>query len=106
MYSFGDYDDCNHALDNGYIHEDDLPDFETAREFLVGIQECVYLTGNVEKLENNLEELCSLLDCIVIDAAKGKPRLKQAPDYMQWYLGYQRTRMNQNINTIKENSNV
>lgn len=99
MYSFADYDDCNHALDNGYIHEDDLPNLDSARDFLVGIQECFYQTGDVDKLEDYLGELCAILDCVIIDAAKEKPKLKYSTDHMQWYLGYQRASMDQNMNT-------
>jgi hypothetical protein len=109
MFSFSDYDDCNHALDNGYIHEDDLPDIESAREFLVGIQECVYQTGDVGKLEYQLEELCAILDCKLLPTKDDKPKIRKSNDLMEWYIDYQRATMDQNMNngrTLKENHNV
>ena len=98
MYNFGDYDDSNHALDNGYIHEDNLPDLDSGRDFLVGIQECIYQTGNVEKLENYLEELCLILDCKFLPKKEDKPKIRK-DDRMQWYLGYQRASMDLDMNT-------
>jgi len=56
MY-FGDYDDTNHALDNGYVLEEDLPDFDMTRDYLTGIYEALYRDGDINKLEHCLEEL-------------------------------------------------
>ena len=116
MYSFADYDDENHALDNGYIHEDDLPDLDSARDFITGIQECVYQSGDVDKLEGYLEELCAIMDCRFLPQKRDdKPKLRK-DDRIQWFLGYQRASMDQNLNTgrslrdykicMKENNNV
>lgn len=44
--------------EHGYIHEDELPDFSRIKDYLTGVVEAVYETGNIDKLEHCLEELC------------------------------------------------
>jgi len=61
-------------IDTGdYIHIDDLPDIDKAKDFLGGIVEAVYETGNMDLLEHCLEELCEILE---VKMPAGKPRIK------------------------------
>lgn len=53
-----DYDPPSPA-DYGWVHEDDLPNLDSVEDFLKGVIEAVYVTGNVEELENCLDEICS-----------------------------------------------
>ena len=48
--------------DHGYIHEDDLPDLDHIKDYLEGVLEAVYVTGDVEVLENCLDEICGQFD--------------------------------------------
>lgn len=48
--------------DYGWIREDDIPDLDGVKDFLKGVLEAVYVTGNVEELENCLDEICSQFD--------------------------------------------
>lgn len=95
MYSYDEYDDYSHE----YILKDDLPDLDSARDFLTGIQEAVYKTGDISSLENCLEELCAILDCTFIASKDDEPKIRQRSDLMQWYLGYQRATMDQVMKT-------
>lgn len=50
------------AEDHGYVHEDDLPDFDKIKDHLRGVVESVYESGNLDSLEHCLEELCHQFD--------------------------------------------
>jgi len=47
--------------DYGYTHENDMPDIETAKDYVQGIVESLYETGDVEPLDSMLDELCHAL---------------------------------------------
>lgn len=80
--------------DYGWVHEDDLPDFDHCKDMLQGCLEALYKSGDVAKLEDCLEELCHQLD---VKFELGTPELEKTGrrDLMQWYLGYQRATMDQ-----------
>jgi len=65
-----DYDDetgyTTGPEDYGYIHEDDVPDLDHCREMLEGILESIYKTGDIDKLEDCLDELCGAFDIQMI----------------------------------------
>lgn len=70
-------------------------EFYNACDFLEGVQEAIYETGDIESLENCIQELCAILDCDFLGAKKEKPKLKRSNDLMEWYLGYQRAHLDQ-----------
>ncbi len=52
------YDDYEPTpADYGWVHEDDLPDLDHAKDMLEGVLEALYVSGDVEKLEDCLDEL-------------------------------------------------
>lgn len=56
-------DDYDYSpADSGWVHEDDLPDLASVKEFLMGVIEAVYETGDIEDLHFCLEEACGYLD--------------------------------------------
>jgi len=94
------YDDYSPSpSDEGYVHEDDLPNFDDTRDFLSGIVESLYKTGNVESLEHCLEELCAQYD---VEFEPKVPQLetKNKNRLMHWYLGYQRATI-ENMNSTR-----
>lgn len=54
-----------------------ISELEPARDFLMGIQEAVYQTGDVASLENYLEELCAILDCEFIAKRDELPKIEK-----------------------------
>lgn len=70
-----DYDPPTPA-DYGWIHEDDVPDLDHCTDMLKGILEAVYVTGNVEELENCLDELSGQFD---LKLPAGDPVLCRKP---------------------------
>jgi len=88
-----DYDEPTPA-DFGWVHEDDLPEMAAVEDFLKGIYESLYVTGNVDKLEGCLEELFHQFD-MKFELGKVQIEKKKQRDLMQWYLGYQRATMDQ-----------
>lgn len=48
--------------DNGYLHEDDLPNIDHCKDMLAGILQAIYKTGDIAKLEDCLDELTSQFD--------------------------------------------
>lgn len=93
-----DYDyDYPTPEDDGYIHESDLPNFDSTRDYLQGIVEAVYKTGDLEMLEHCLEELCGQFE---LKYEMGELQLaKKKNGLMTWYLGYQRATLDMmNIN--------
>jgi hypothetical protein len=45
-----------------YVHVDDLPDLDHARDHMKGLFEVLYGTKDISALEDHLEEICSVLD--------------------------------------------
>jgi uncharacterized protein (DUF1499 family) len=79
--------------DDGYFHKDDLPDFDDCEDFLKGIIEAIYVTGNVDDLENYLDKLSAqFVNQFNIKLPESEPILekKNKNRLMDWYLGYQR----------------
>jgi hypothetical protein len=77
MYDYCELDDWNEPdfdpptpADYGWIHEDDIPDLNSTKCFIKGMLESVYLTGNIEKLEECLDEICGQFD---LKLPEGKP---------------------------------
>lgn len=60
--------------DYGWVHEDDIPDLDSVRDFLTGVIEAVYVTGDVDKLEDCLDEICHQFD---LKLPAGQPILKK-----------------------------
>lgn len=56
-----DYDPPTPA-DYGWVREEDIPDLDSIKDFIKGVIEAVYVTGDVEELENCLDELCGQFD--------------------------------------------
>jgi len=53
-----DYIECEEPLyPEGWIHEDDIPDLEFSRGMIESIINAIYETGDIENLEDCLEEL-------------------------------------------------
>lgn len=48
--------------DMGYTRDSDLPDLQHARDFMRGVLEAVYETGDTSRLDDCLEEVCHVLD--------------------------------------------
>lgn len=46
----------------GYVHEDNIPDLQFCSEMLENIIEAIYVTGDVGKLEDSLDELTNQFD--------------------------------------------
>lgn len=88
--------------DDGYYHQDDLPDFDSCEDFLKGIIEAVYVTGDIKDLENCLDELTAQFsNQFDIKLPESEPILekKNKNRLMHWYLGYQRAHIDQMNNT-------
>lgn len=50
------------STESGWVHQDDLPDLEGVKDYLKEILRSVYVTGDIEELENSLGEICSQFD--------------------------------------------
>ena len=46
----------------GYIHESELPNFEALQDWLKGALNAVYETGDIESLQDSLEEMSYILE--------------------------------------------
>jgi len=56
-------DDFNEMpLQDCWIHEDDIPDLDHAVAMLIAVRNAIYETGNIEDLEDCLEELLATFD--------------------------------------------
>ena len=49
-----------YAEPDDYVHRDDIKCYEGAKEWIEGIIECIYKTGDMEQLEYTLEELAAI----------------------------------------------
>lgn len=90
---YEDYDyDIPTPEDEGWIHEDDLPDLEHAKNMLISVRNAIYDTGDIENLEDCLEEV---LACFNLSIPKTEPRLEKKRSEREinkllWYSGYQK----------------
>lgn len=57
-----------------WIHEDDLPDYDYAKEMLHGVRNAIYETGDIENLEDCLE---CLMDVFKLKIPKTEPLLEK-----------------------------
>jgi hypothetical protein len=93
IYEDFDYDyEFPTPQDEGWIHEDELPDLEHAKNMLISVRNAIYDTGDIETLEDCLEEL---LACFELSIPKSEPRLeKKRSEYernkLYFYSGYQK----------------
>lgn len=71
----------------GYVRECDVPNAGRLYEFLEGVIEALYDTGDLENLEHCLEEACAEVN-LSLPAKTLKVKSKEAD--LQYYLGYQR----------------
>lgn len=54
-----------------YVHVDDLPDLDHARDHMKAMFEILYGSKDLDSLENHLEEICAVLEMkIPMDALK------------------------------------
>lgn len=60
---YDDYDDhyCNEPNED-WVHIDDLPDLDAAKEHLKAVIHSLYATGSLDDLEDHLDELAHLLE--------------------------------------------
>lgn len=61
-------------VEKDWVHKDDLPDYDHAKNMLESITNAVYETGDTEQLEDCLEEL---LACFDIKIPNKKPLLEK-----------------------------
>jgi hypothetical protein len=89
-----DYEYECEAVDSCWIHENELPDLDHAKNMLQSVLNAVYETGDIESLEDSLDELAG---CLNLKMTKGRPVLeKKATNILDsWKLFNQET--NENI---------
>jgi len=59
-----DYEE-NYELDiedMGYTHESNMPNLDHARDYMSGVLEALYETGDISRLEDCLDEVCHILE--------------------------------------------
>ena len=63
MYGYDEYYDREdlRMLENGWVREDEQPDMNNVKEWVEGVMEAVYKTGDIEDLKFSLEELAHAL---------------------------------------------
>jgi len=67
-------DDYMGPEDNGWIHEDDLPDLDHGKAMMLSVINAIYETGDTEQLEDCLDELAALFD---LRLPKKNPKLEK-----------------------------
>lgn len=72
--SYYDWEEQETLEDRGYIHQDDLPDLDHGKEMLKTIINAIYTTGDVELLEDCLDELAGVFN---LQLPKTKPVLEK-----------------------------
>jgi len=71
----------------GYVREDQVPNAARLYEFMEGVLEALYETGDLDELEHCLEEACAEVNL----SLPGKMlKVKSKGADLQFYLGYQR----------------
>ena len=69
-----DYEYECEAVDSCWIHKDELPDLDHAKSMLQSVLTAIYETGDIEALEDSLDELAGCLD---LKMPKGRPVLEK-----------------------------
>lgn len=69
MYDYCELDDWSEPdfdpitpADYGWVHENDIPNLDHVKKCLKGIVDSVYFTGDIDELENYLDEVCEEFD--------------------------------------------
>lgn len=89
--------------DYGWIHEDDVPDLDACRGFIEVLIKSVYEVGNIEILEDALDELAAQFDVKMPDndtqpilEKKGSVRTDRTLEsWLQFNQGYNECLRNQ-----------
>lgn len=63
--SYYEFDNYPTPEDFGWIHEDNLPNLDLCKKTLNSAIEAVYFSGNIDQLENCLDELCAQFDLML-----------------------------------------
>ena len=72
---YEDYDNIDLSpRDYGWVHEDELPDLEFGKSMMESLINSVYETGDVELLEDCLDELATLFNLRLPDK---NPRIEK-----------------------------
>jgi hypothetical protein len=80
------YDDRSYEfVKDDFIHKNDLPT-EKTRDYLEGLKEALYKTGDIKNLEHCLEELCALYEVKFEDK---EPIISMRIDYLHEILDSQ-----------------
>lgn len=92
------YYDVLDTENNGYVREEELPDFDDTQRYLQEILGALYESGSVEDIESALEDLCAQFkvafnprECQV----QNKSDVTKKTGLMSWTLGYQRAVLDQ-----------
>jgi len=79
-----DYEYECEAVDSCWIHKDELPDLDHAKSMLENALIAIYQTGDIETLEDSLDELTG---CFDLKMPKGRPALeKRATNVLNSWL--------------------
>ena len=71
-----EYKDYIDPEDNGWVHEDDIPDLEFIKDMLVELTCSIYKSGDMDILQSSLEEILAAFDLKLPDQ---KPLLQKVP---------------------------
>ena len=82
-----DYDPPTPA-DYGWVHEDDIPDLDHAKDMLEGVLEAIYVTGNIEKLEDCLDELTGCFELKIPATAPLLEKKGMNKNLLQAFAGF------------------
>lgn len=81
--------------DFGYIHEDDMPDYENIKDMFTGVLEVIYKGRDVNDLDFLCEEICGALEIpmpsgpILVQHKQNEEELRKQRMF-QWFTGYTR----------------
>jgi len=77
LYEAYDYDEPtqeDQLRENGWVNEDELPDLEFVKDMLISVRNAIYETGDIELLEDCLEEVLASFD---LSIPKREPLLEK-----------------------------
>lgn len=67
-----------------WIHESDVPNIEDTQDYITGLIEAIYVSGNIAKLEHCIEELAHIYD-VKYEYREPQIDTKKHP-LMQWFV--------------------
>lgn len=102
MYEYA-YEDDMGPEDNGWIHEDDIPDLDFVKGMLEGVRGAVYETGDIENLEDCLEELLSTFELRVPET---EPVLEKKVQELDKNATRRRNHMTKSLTLLEEFKNT